>query len=466
MESVTSSSSSAPATFSLRGKPRSIELEAEGIHHPTGARFGGPLYTAYRDITHLASSSRAIWIGTRRSVYVIPRRAFVDPHGPEHLVRALLEHIARQPGGSAQLAHMAEIEETAREVRSLRATWALVIACAAIYAAQLLGGGNVYTVGYFAGGLAADGDWWRIVTGNLLHVNAVHLILNLLGLLAVGSIVERALGTAATACVMAASGLGAMAAAWWSPLPVVGVSGIVFGLLAAALWIELCFGGELPAWWRVPRRALFGATALSTLISFLPFVAGGAHAGGFAAGGLAAAALAPRGLRLDPSGIGLRTAAGVSAAVAAFAIAAAGYELLRDGEFAARFAARLARLPDVSANELNNHAWTIAVDERSSPALLEAALELAERAADETQHSEPYILDTLAEVHFQLGHRVEAVAAIDEAIQRAPGEDYYREQRRRFLGERDPEDRPDYVPPEQRESEPEHEAPDEGGLSV
>ena len=53
-----------------------------------------------------------------------------------------------------------------------------------------------------------------------------------------------------------------------------------------------------------------------------------------------------------------------------------------------------------------------------------------------------------------------------EAIQRAPGEDYYREQRRRFLGERDPEDRPDYVPPEQRESEPEHEAPDEGGLSV
>ena len=45
-------------------------------------------------------------------------------------------------------------------------------------------------------------------------------------------------------------------------------------------------------------------------------------------------------------------------------------------------------------------------------------------------------------MHFQLGHRAEAVAAIDEAILRDPDEDYYREQRRRFLGERDPEDRP------------------------
>ena len=73
-----------------------------------------------------------------------------------------------------------------------------------------------------------------------------------------------------------------------------------------------------------------------------------------------------------------------------------------------------------------------------------------------------HILDTLAEVHFQLGHRAEAVAAIEEAIQRDPDEDYYREQRRRFLGERDPEDRPEYVPPEP----PPKARPEEPGLSV
>ena len=123
-------------TFSLRGRPHAITLESDGLHHPTGTRRGGLIYTAYRDITHLATSSRAIWLGTRRSVYVISRGTFVDPHGPEHLVRALLEQISRQPGGSAQLARMAQIEETARGRVPLRATYGLFAICAALYAAQ------------------------------------------------------------------------------------------------------------------------------------------------------------------------------------------------------------------------------------------------------------------------------------------------------------------------------------------
>jgi membrane associated rhomboid family serine protease len=459
---VESDTSDELATFSLRGRPRAISLEDQGLHHPTGARSGGLIYTAYRDITHLATSSRAIWLGTRRSVYVISRRTFVDPHGPEHLVRALLEQIARQPGGSAQLARMAQIEETSRGRVPLRATWVLFAICAALYAAQLVVGESVRAVGSFTGALVADGDWWRVVTANLLHANAPHLILNLLGLLAVGSIVERALGTVATACVMVAAGLGAMAASMCSPLPVVGVSGILCGLLAALLWLELRFADAQPAWWRVPRRALFGVIGLTALLSLLPFVAAGAHAGGFAGGGIAAAALAWRGPRTRPSGIGLRALVGASAAVAALAIAVAGGQVLHPGEFAVRHAERLRRLPDVSPEELNEAAWNVAIDEAASPEALEAALELAERAADDTDHAAAHILDTLAEVHFQLGHRAEAVAAIEEAIQRDPDEDYYREQRRRFLGERDSEDRPEYVPPG-----PQPKArPEEPGLSV
>jgi len=64
-------------------------------------------------------------------------------------------------------------------------------------------------------------------------------------------------------------------------------------------------------------------------------------------------------------------------------------------------------------------------------------------------------------VHFQLGHREAAVAAIEEAILRAPDEDYYREQRRRFLGERDPKDRP-FLPPQPAEPD----ASEQDGLSV
>jgi membrane associated rhomboid family serine protease len=459
VESVTQGE---PTSFSLRGRPGAITLEAGGLHHPTGARWGGPVYTAYSDITHLATSPRAVWLGTRRSVYVVARRTFVDPNGPEHLVRALLEQIARQPGGAAQLARMAQIEETSRTRVPLRATWGLTLVCVALYAAQWLGGENVYTVGYFTGVLVGDGDWWRVVTGNLLHANALHLILNVLGLLAIGSLVERALGTAATVCVMAAAGVGAMAAsAWWSTLPVVGVSGIVCGLIAALAWLELRFSEDLPAWWRVPRRALLGVIAGTALLSLLPFIAAAAHAGGFAGGGAAALALAWRkfGARRTPGWV--RGLAGASTVITALAVGAAGYELVRPGEFAARYTVRLLHLPGISAEELNNRAWSIATDEHSSPQLLEAALELAERAADDTKHSKAHILDTLAEVHFQLGHRDAAVAAIDEAILRAPDEDYYREQRRRFLGERDPKDRP-FLPPQPAEPD----ASEQDGLSV
>jgi membrane associated rhomboid family serine protease len=451
-----------PVRFSLRGRPGAITLEDAGLHHPTGARFGGPVYTDYSDITHIATSPRAVWLAARRSTYVIGRRTFVDPNGPEHLVRALLEQIARRPGGSAQLARMAQIEETARTRTPLRATWGLFFACLAIYALQIARGIEISQVGYFDSILAADGDWWRIFTANLLHAGVLHLVLNLLSLVAVGPLVERPLGTAATVCVMASTGVAGMAAsAFWSSGAVVGVSGIVCGLVGALVWIELRFADQLPAWWRLPRRALYGVIIGTALISFLPFVATGAHVGGFVAGITTAALLAGRALPGRSSGRLVRAMATASVAIAVLAVGAAGYELERPGEFAARNAVRLLRLPGISAEVLNNTAWEIAVDERSSPQLLEAALELAERAADETDHAQAHILDTLAEVHFQLGNREAAVTAIDEAILRAPDEDYYREQRRRFLGERDPEDRP-YLPPQP--AEPEVDA--EEGLTI
>jgi membrane associated rhomboid family serine protease len=450
------------ATFELYGRHHAIALGPDGLHHPTGSRIGGLAYTAYRDITHLATSSRAVWLGTRRNVYVISRRSFVDPHGPEHLVRALLEQIARQPGGSAQLARMADIEEKARARAPLRATWGLFAVCAALYVVQLVGGESVMVAGYFTGALAADGDWWRLFTANLLHANAPHLIVNLLGLIAVGSLVERALGTVRTVCVMMASGLASMAAsAWWNSDPVVGVSGVLSGMVAALVWLELRFPDRLPAWWRVPRGALFSVIALTAVLGFLPFIAAAAHAGGFVGGALAAAAVGWRGPATRPSGIALRALAGASVAVAALAVATAGSELLRPGDFAARHVVRLGSLPGATAEELNDAAWMIAIDERSSPELLEQALHLAERAVDDTAHAEPRILDTLAEVHFQLGHRAEAVAAIEEAILRDPDKDYYREQRRRFLGERDPTDRP-VMPPQPA---PPHAAKSDG-LSV
>ncbi len=454
-------------SFSLKGRPGSITLEVTGFRHPTGARGGRSVFTAYSDLTHLATSPRALWIGTRRGLYMVSRRSFVDENGPENVVRALLEQIAREPGGREQLARMAEVEETARTPGSLYATWGLLALCAAVYALQLVLGPNVERVGQFLSPLTADGDWWRLVTANLLHANLVHLLLNGFGLLAVGSLVERSLGTARTVCVIGFSALGAMGASWiFSSERVVGVSGVVLGLFGALCWLELRFADALPAWWRVPRGALFGTLAATALFSLLPFVAAAAHVGGFLAGLLAAVALTWPRLARRPSAAWVRGVACASLAIGVAAIAAAGHELLRDGDYTARYIARVGRLPGVGADWLNNEAWLIAVDPNSSHALLEAALELAERAVEETDRQQSAILDTLAEVHFQLGDSEAALAAIDEAIAQRPEDDYYREQRRRFLGERDAEDRPPQrlIPPPPRE--PSAEPSDDGGLSV
>ena len=79
------------------------------------------------------------------------------------------------------------------------------------------------------------------------------------------------------------------------------------------------------------------------------------------------------------------------AAVAAtmlLAVGAAAIELVGEGDYVVRHAARLAELPGVAPEDLNNHAWFIAIDPDSTHEQLEAALLLAERAVTETDAAE------------------------------------------------------------------------------
>ena len=431
----------------LHRDPRAIALEAGGFRHPTSPRGRGRGYTPYAELTHLAISQRALWIGTRRSVYILPRRAFTSPAGPERLVNALIERVAHRPGGAEQLERMAQAEELARQPAPLRATWVLAGLCLGVFALQLALGTSAFEVGYFSSLLVVHGEFWRVLTSNLLHAAPqfpVHLLLNLLGLLALGALLERPLGAARTVCVMVASALGSAAGSGWAGYSaVVGASGIVFGLAGAVLWLEVRRADQLPAWWRFPRRPLLVILAVNAVLGLaLPFIAGAAHLGGFAAGFAAAAAVGWRGPGLRPAPTWVRAAASTAGLAVLVSLGAAGGELFVEGDYLARHAARLAGLPRVDPIQLNDRAWLIAISPDSPPARIEAALLLAERAVEETGRSEPTILDTLAELQFLLGSREAALATIDEAIAGAPDEPYYREQRRRFAGERAPDDRP------------------------
>jgi membrane associated rhomboid family serine protease len=434
----------APETFRLKDRAAEIALDERGMHHPRAPRGDAFEHTPYEDVTHVALSQRGVWLGAKRSVYVLPRRMFLLETDPERLVESLLTRIRERPGGEAQLVRMAAVEQRAASASGVPATLALAGLCVFVSILQLVFGHDVHNVGYFSAGFVDAGDWWRMVTWNFLHAYPkfpLHLVMNVLGLLALGSITERALGTGPTVFVLGVSGVGALLAnylaGYWS---VVGISGVVFGLFGAVFWLEHARAEVLPAWWRVPRRALYAMLIGSAVLAFLPIIAGLSHAGGFVFGALAAALVSGRSPLPRPNRLWVRAAAASVVGVCLVSLTAAVNQLLTIPDYQAHYLARMAEMPEVGPLALNETAWYIAIDPDASLALRETALLMAERAVNETEHREPAILDTLAELQFQLGFDLSAVSTIEQAIELAPDDRYLIEQRRRFLGERDRDD--------------------------
>ncbi|HKU63632.1 MAG TPA: rhomboid family intramembrane serine protease [Rhizomicrobium sp.] len=165
-----------------------------------------------------------------------------------------------------------------------------------------------YSRAFLESHMANPGTVWEralpFVSYMGLHNDWTHLIVNCLFLLAFGPIVARRFGAALFLLFFAVCGvMGALAYLafnWESPVPVVGASGAVSGLMAAALRM---LPGQAP--WAVPgetplapllSRQLLIFTALWIAINLLTGITGlgmggengliawQAHLGGFAAG--------------------------------------------------------------------------------------------------------------------------------------------------------------------------------------
>jgi hypothetical protein len=218
---------------------------------------------------------------------------------------------------------------------------------------------------------------------------------------------------------------------------------MVAGLAGAVLWLEFRRPEQLPAGWRVPRRLLVGALLFDAMLPLvMPFIAGAAHLTGFAIGFAATAMAASPKLgreRLRPDTL---LAASLVLAVTFASVASAARFLVGSTAWEGH-AERLLQVKGSPALILNDAAWLIATADAPSRRALADALALAERAAVATQGLDPNILDTLAEAQWRNGDEGAALETIDAAIALAPNEPYFQEQRRRFTGERDAEDRPD-----------------------
>lgn len=432
--------------IALTGLEMEFVVAEHGLRIPSKRRWRQAPTIPYGEITHFALAPYGFWLGTRRDIMSFRRGRFRDPNGPERLAEGISRAIARQPRGMEQLARISQIHGFARRKAPQRVARWLSLACVLVYLVQYRDP-FVEQVAVMNPLLVDAGQLWRIVSANFLHgvsTFPLHLIFNVLGLLALSILVERPLGPLRTGVVMGASGIAAMLSSYCvGQLPVLGASGIVMGLAGAALCLELNHCDRLPVWWRVPRKPFIVLLLLEVVMGFVfPFVAGEAHLGGFTAGYFTTRLMAGQAVMLRPPAAWIRRLAFGFAALTGFALLSVGTLVLRESDALTRYARQVLATPEVGPGIDNEIAWRMATESDADYGQLLAAQELAERAADRTEYGDPTILDTLAEVLFVRGDRDGALRMIDEAIRLTRGEDYYVQQRRRYVGERAFDDRP------------------------
>jgi rhomboid protease GluP len=144
--------------------------------------------------------------------------------------------------------------------------------------------------------LTLQGQLWRMLTSNYVHIGLLHIALNMWCLWNLGALAEMVFDPWTYVLAYTASGLaGSLASLWLHPLAVgAGASGAIFGL--AGTMIAALYLGKLP----IPRSAIQGT--LKSLLMFagynlffgavVPGIDNSAHIGGLIAGLLIGAGLA------------------------------------------------------------------------------------------------------------------------------------------------------------------------------
>jgi membrane associated rhomboid family serine protease len=188
----------------------------------------------------------------------------------------------------------------ARLQRRAPAVLALLAATVIVFAAQqasfgMTGTDLVLEWGKKDSGALQAGQWWRLIAPIFIHAGAIHLLVNMYSLFAIGPAVERFFGRARLLAVYLLSGVaGVILSLAFNPAPSVGASGAIFGLLGAltAFLLEhrTVFGPGATA----QLRQIGFLLVLNLVISLTPGIDAWGHLGGLIAGAAGAALFGPR----------------------------------------------------------------------------------------------------------------------------------------------------------------------------
>jgi membrane associated rhomboid family serine protease/Flp pilus assembly protein TadD len=134
--------------------------------------------------------------------------------------------------------------------------------------------------------LVAHGEYWRLVTANFLHGSWQHLLLNLLGLWAVGRIIESFYGPARMFVIFVLTMVAGTAASYlFTPAVSLGASTGIMGLMGALVWHNWKYRDFLPTRLNYVYPLLLALVAFQFVLDQIqPEVDAFGHLGGFSAG--------------------------------------------------------------------------------------------------------------------------------------------------------------------------------------
>jgi rhomboid family GlyGly-CTERM serine protease len=126
---------------------------------------------------------------------------------------------------------------------------ALLALCILLLLPELFGEWGRAALRYERGAIAA-GEWWRLITAHLVHLDASHALLNVLGFALMWSLFARDFRPLQWLAILAASVAAIGAGLWFNDPEVdwyVGASGVLHGVMAAGTLAHLR-RGDLDGW--------------------------------------------------------------------------------------------------------------------------------------------------------------------------------------------------------------------------
>lgn len=225
------------------------------------------------------------------------RRYAFQMESDEHAARLVSKlPTAQTPGFDARQRELHEFNRRLRAQGAPRVTQTLValnflvFIAMAIATRQVAGFGlqELARWGANNGPLTVGGQWWRLLSAAFLHLNPIHLLVNMWVFWNVGRLAERLFGRwTFLALYLAAAFLASLGSLAWNPLLIsVGASGAIFGILGAFLAYLARRRTLVP---RTVVRAYWLSTLVFVLFSLISGllqtgIDNGAHVGGLIAG--------------------------------------------------------------------------------------------------------------------------------------------------------------------------------------